>query len=356
MTTLNMGAKREHGRRPASTALRAAIEKEEPRAVNASAGKPVGCRISLIVEWENAQRIGSRRAEKMLAALGPQLAGLPPAVRDAEILFIHDGSPDSASAIEAAARAAALPVPWRTAVSPDPSYAGQKRHGARLARGEILVFLDSDVIPQPGWLEGLVGPFSRRETEVVCGATYIEPHDFYSATMALGWLFPLRPRESGLVEVEALYANNFALRRDIFLALPAPPCEGYRDGTMRMVETLRQRGHPILLNRGAAVAHPPPEGARRFALRALWSGLDNALGYRRRRACWRGSAVMLADLFRAWVRVGQNYRKVGLGPGRAAAAVGLMSIYYLLRLAGYAAGLAAPGPVRRRLAAAEERS
>lgn len=321
--------------------------------MNASAGIPVACSLSLIVEWENAGRIGSERAERMLATLGAQLAALPAAFRDAEILFVHDGTRKAASALEAAARAAALPNPWRTAVSPDPSYAGQKRHGARLARGEILVFLDSDVVPQPGWLEGLVAPFAREDTEIVCGATFIEPDDFYSAAMALGWLFPLRPRETGLVDVEALHANNFALRRDIFLALPSPPCEGYRDGTIRMVEMMRQRGHRILLNRGAAVAHPPPEGARRFALRALWSGYDNALRWRRRRACWRGSAAMLTDLLGVWLRVGRNYRQVGLGPGRAAAAAGLMSIYYMLRLAGYAAALAAPGPVRRRLAAAE---
>lgn len=321
--------------------------------MGASAGKPAACPLSIVVEWENAGRIGLRRAEIMLAALGGQLAALPRSFGDSEILFVHDGTREAESAIEASARAAGLPVAWRSTASPDPSYAGQKRHGARLARGDVLLFLDSDVIPEPGWLEGLVEPFGREDTEIVCGATFVDHHDFYSATMALGWLFPLRSRETGLVEVESLHANNFAIRRDILLALPAPPCGGYRDGTMRMVEMLRQRGHRILCNRGSAVAHPPPEGARHFVLRALWSGYDNALRWRRRRATGRGSAVMLADLFQAWKRVGRGYSQVGLGPGRALAAAGLISIYYLLRLAGYAAALAAPGPVRRRLAAAE---
>jgi hypothetical protein len=321
--------------------------------MDASAVEPAACSLSLIVEWENAGRIGPARAERMLAALGTQLAALPAPFRDAELIFVHDGSPEAASAVETAVEAAGLPARWRSAASPDPSYAGQKRHGARLARGEVLVFLDSDVVPQPGWLEGLVGPFAREQIEIVCGATFVEPRDFYSAAMALGWLFPLRRRETGLVEVEWMQANNFALRRDIFLALPAPPCEGYRDGTMRMVEMLRERGHRILLDRAAAVAHPPPEGARHFALRALWSGFDNALRWRRRGARWRGARVMVADLFWAWIRVARGYRQVGLGPARAAAAAGLLSLYYLLRLAAYAAALAAPGPVRRRLAAAD---
>ena len=321
--------------------------------MDAKAGKSADCALSLIVEWENAARIGPRRAERMLAELGGQLAALPPPFRDSEILFVHDGRREAAPAVAAAVRAAGLSAEWRSAASPDPSYAGHKQHGARLARGGILVFLDSDVIPQPGWLEGLVGPFARADTEIVCGATFVDPQGFYSAAMALGWMFPLRRRETGLVEAEWLQANNFAIRRDLFLAAPFPRCEGYRDGTIRMVETLRQRGHRILLDRAAAVAHPPPDGPRRFVLRALWSGFDNALRWRRRRARWRGASVLLADLFGAWLRVGRNYREVGLGPGRAAAAAGLLSLYYALRLAAYAAALAAPGPLRRRLAAAE---
>jgi hypothetical protein len=321
--------------------------------MEASAIEPGACSLSVIVEWENAGRIGPRRAERMLAALAEQLAALPAQFRDAEILFIHDGTERASAQVEAAAGAARLSAPWRSAVSPDPSYAGQKRHGAGLARGAILVFLDSDVIPQPGWLEGLVMPFARPDAEIVCGATFVEPRDFYSAAMALGWLFPLPRGETGLVEADWFQANNFALRRDIFLALPSPPCAGYRDGTVRIVEMLRERGHRILLNRAAWVDHPPPEGVRGFALRALWSGYDNALRWRRRRACWKGSAVMLGDLFGAWGRVARGRRQVGLGPGRAAAAAALLSVYYTLRLAAYAAALAAPGPVGRRLAAAE---
>lgn len=321
--------------------------------MDARAGKPAACSLSLVIEWENAARIGPRRAERMLAALGGQLAALPAPFGDAEILFIHDGSRESGSAVEAAARAAALPAPWRSAASPDPSYIGHKRHGARLARGGILVFLDSDVVPEPGWLEGLVLPLSREEDAIVCAPTFVDHHDFYSGAMALGWMFPPRSRETGLVEAPWFQANNFALRRDAFLALPSPPCEGYRDGTIRMVEMLRERGHRILLNRDVAVAHPPPEGARGFALRALWSGLDNALRWRRRGARWRGARVLAADLFWAWARIGRNYRQVGFGPARAAAAAALLSFYYLLRLAAYAAALAAPGRLRRRLAAAE---
>lgn len=320
--------------------------------MNASAGKPVPCSVSIVVEWENAARIGPARAGRMLAELGDQLAALVPPFRDLEILFVHDGTPEAAAAIEASAATAHLSAPWRSSASPDPSYVGHKRHGARLARGEILVFLDSDVLPQPGWLKGLITPFEREQSGIVTGATFIEPRDFYSATMALGWLFPLRRRETGLVEVDGFQANNFALRRDAFLALPSPPCEGYRDGTIRMVEMLRERGHRIFLDRAAAVEHPPPDGARHFALRALWSGYDNALRFRRRRARWTGAGVMFTDLLRAWLRVGRNHRRVGLGPVRAAGAIGLLTLYYGLRLVGYAAALAAPAFVGRRLRAA----
>jgi O-antigen biosynthesis protein len=42
--------------------------------------------------------------------------------------------------------------------------AGGYNAGAEVAKGEYLVFINADTIPQPGWLEALVEPMKKDKT------------------------------------------------------------------------------------------------------------------------------------------------------------------------------------------------
>lgn len=312
-------------------------EHEDRRASIAKSAARVS--VSVVIEWDNAARIGDERARLMFLELGRQLAALAEPFELSEIVFTCADKEREAPAIEAIVSATRLAVPWCAVQAPDPSYAGQKFYGAALSQGEIIVMLDSDVVPQSGWLIGLLAPFLDEEASVVCGETFVAPRGLYGAAMALAWLFPLRSGGSGLAEVPTFHANNFAIRRDVLEELAVQPTQGHRDGTMQMVADIVASGHRVLLNRAAAVEHPPPDGLLPFVKRAVWSGVDNALIWQRRHAPMRGLMQMALDLIGSWGRVRRGFREVGIGPVGAIAAGAILTAYYLIRLTSFLTSL-----------------
>jgi glycosyltransferase involved in cell wall biosynthesis len=98
-------------------------------------------RVSVVIPARNAQ--GTLPA--VLAALVPQVRTRA----DAEAIVVDNGSDDCTREI-----AASYGV--RVVNQPRPGAAAARNAGWLAARGELVAFLDSDCIPQPGWLEELV--------------------------------------------------------------------------------------------------------------------------------------------------------------------------------------------------------
>jgi glycosyltransferase involved in cell wall biosynthesis len=300
--------------------------------------------VSIIVEWENAHRDGAVRADALLDALRQQLhEAMPRLIDRTEILIVFDvaqiSQSDVRAAIERVPRAWDGPV--RYLAAPDGSYYGQKNYGARHATGELLLFLDSDVVPYPGWLEGLIAPFAEPTTEIVAGTTSVSPTGLYSAAMALGWLFPLRQARTDIVPWPLFYANNVAFRATLFAQRPFPDAAGYRSQIGLHLEQLNRHGHVILMNFAAGVDHSPPGTLRQFVSRALWSGYDAALRLRRSppRRPGSGTLDMARDAVGAILRVARDYRKVGLDRAGAAAASAILACYHAIRFAGFLSSL-----------------
>jgi len=305
--------------------------------------------LSIIIEWENAGRIGAARARRMLAALHRQLGALGGGGH--ELILVHDPAKASRAALEESLRTVAPEADWpariRFVAAPGGGYYEQKNRGAAGARREIIVFLDSDVVPQEGWLAALVAPFADPQVGVVGGNTFVEHDGLYSAAFAIAWFFPLPSSGHGIEKSRGFFANNVAFRREIFAAHNFPETGQYRGQCGFLAEALGRAGHQVYLSREARVAHPPPEGLRHFLVRALWNGHDDSLrqgGGVRRLAREYGGQLK---------RIGRDHDRVGLGLAGAAGASLLASAYYALRLAGYLGARAAPNLVRRTLTRAD---
>jgi len=107
-------------------------------------------------------------------------------------------------------------------------YYEKKNEGAAAARGEILVFLDSDVIPEPRWLEQLLAAFDDSVVDVVGGSTYISPDTLYSRAFAAFWFFPPRSSDEGLASADGLFGNNIAFRSSVFQSSQYPTVGQFR--------------------------------------------------------------------------------------------------------------------------------
>ncbi|NUS38164.1 MAG: glycosyltransferase [Lysobacter sp.] len=97
------------------------------------------------------------------------LAAHPPAA-PFEVLVVDDGSRDATA--EALPQVTGLRYHRR---AENGGFIAACNDGARLARGDVLVFLNNDTVPQPGWLDALLATFDAHPDAGVVGAQLLYP-------------------------------------------------------------------------------------------------------------------------------------------------------------------------------------
>jgi Glycosyl transferase family 2 len=310
--------------------------------------------VTIVVEWENARWADLGRTRRMLAALRPQLAELRPRFPEPPaILFVYDRLRIDVAVIERCLKEAFADTAGLCTARLLPvehmGYYQLKNAGAVAASTELVIFLDCDVVPEPGWLEAMLEPFAAGAAEVVTGQTYVALESLYSRAAALFWVFPLRRDERGLVKIKHAYANNAAFRRDLFLRHPYPEAEMHRGNCRLLSRELYASGVDIHQQLAARVAHPPPAGFGQFLVRGIWRGHDDLLlADRLQRQSFREVIARgvrrLRDIHRQTVR---HYRTVGLGVGGAVVAWLLGIAYGLLAALGAIAARLTPRALHR---------
>jgi hypothetical protein len=323
--------------RAAAAAAQRAVAGADPAEIRGSNAPS----LSIVIEWENAKLSEAQRARRMLEQLASQLdEACRDTGREVDILILYDPAAIDPKFIEAMLDNVRPRAAWRARVSLMPSaargYYGQKNFGAAHTGGDIVLFVDSDVIPRPGWLGHLLGAFERPEIEVVGGSTCVETGSLYEKAVALFWLFPLRETEARIEEVPYFFANNIAFRRRILEENRFPELETFRGQCGSLANTLRGKGIRIFRHTGAVVMHPPPNGFRHFMNRAMCEGHDECVRDRRRggkliRPCFK-------DFWRrmraATDRIVHHHGEVGLGFFGSLGAWGIAFAYYVFKLIG----------------------
>ena len=305
---------------------------------------------TILIEWENVLSADPTRAHRMLA----QLAADSHEVTDPlEILICHDPSRVAREAVESAleshfhAYRPADRVAVVVVAAPGRTYFGLRNFGATVARGEWLLCLDSDVVPEPGWIKNLLGAArSAPHANVVGGATHLDPEGLLGKAFAAGWFFPLRDDDDSVVSgVEGFFANNVAFRRSFFLAHPYPddPDSGEtRNARRRLAAELRASGVTIRRAGAARAAHPAPHGGAGFFFRALAEGRDEAVGWQKRgrsrfRRLLRAPAFALGRVTHAVRALVRDRRALSASFFQIPAAAAIMAAYSAFLCAGAAA-------------------
>ncbi|HDH13027.1 MAG TPA: glycosyltransferase [Nitrospirae bacterium] len=166
-----------------------------------------------------------------------------------EIIVIDDCSPGEGEAIEEAAKKYKAGF-YRQAENAGPGVA--RNRGANEARGNILVFIDSDCLAPPGWLSGLIQPIRAGR----CFATT----SCYSGPVTPRWITVFQDEDYRYrmpsTECDTSFVNscNFAIDRNVFLNCGGFPgqriSEDFVLGLM-----LAKRGTPARYLPDAGVLH-----------------------------------------------------------------------------------------------------
>ena len=247
--------------------------------------------VTLVVEWENVRLAGIERSRRMLAQLNRQATDYASARSVTFELLVVFNPEEVDPAIPQAVVPEQIEVahwPGRIDFLPAPGlhYYEQKNLGAEAASADIVLFVDSDVIPDGGWLACLLSPFDDPNTEVVAGCTYLDSRTVLERCFALFWFFPPKQPRAEVFDSPGFHANNVAFRRPVFLANPFPRAESYRGQGAEMARRLLGKGHRIRRHGEAWVNHPAPNGLRQALIRAVVTGYDTVYWNRRRRRGW----------------------------------------------------------------------
>lgn len=128
-----------------------------------------------------------------------------------------------------------------------------KNEGVTVARSELVVILDADCVPEPGWLRHLVGAArAQPQAAAVSGRTTYAGATILERTLAVLSRAYLDPGGRG----RSIYIsnNNALVRRSVWLSAPLST-EGGRFGSRMQSEELRRRGCWFFFEPDARVVH-----------------------------------------------------------------------------------------------------
>lgn len=186
----------------------------------------------------------------------------------AEIIVVDNGSGDDTRQVIESTRHDALKA--RYVCEPTRGKVSALHAGMKAANGEVMVFTDDDVRPEPAWLERMVAPLFDGSCDAVVGRTELasEMSRPWMRTRHRARLAAVEPDEG---EVE-LVGANMAFHRRVLERVPAfdselgPGALGLCEDTLFSWQ-VKEAGYRMRLIEDAKVVHHP-ESDR--LLRSQW--------------------------------------------------------------------------------------
>ncbi len=188
------------------------------------------------------------RRASVVRALQAILADVTPA-SGCEVIVVDNGSTDGTGAAVADVMATSR-LPIRLVSETRPGRAIACNTGASVARGRILILLDDDMEPQPGWLEAHLAAHARPDVAVM-GAVPTASRPRTATGRYLADRFDrhlAKLASSGIGTFRDVYTGDFSLERERFLAIggfdPTFSTYGNEDGDLAI--RLGAAGVPIV--------------------------------------------------------------------------------------------------------------
>ncbi len=162
---------------------------------------------------------------------------------DIEVIVCDDGPPD-----RTCAGVVSFCEVARRIEGPRKGPGANRNAGARAARGEWILFLDDDCLPDDGLVAAYRAAIAHEQAAVLYGPTRLT-----APLASLLWEGPSNPNGTQLISC------NFAVRRDVFLSIggfdESYPMAAFEDTDLEA--RLRLSGISIVFLPEAGVHHPP---------------------------------------------------------------------------------------------------
>jgi GT2 family glycosyltransferase len=208
-------------------------------------------RLSVIVPVYNDQDALGR-------CLGALTASCPPG---AEIIVVDDASTDESAAVATRFAVRLLRLP--TNAGP----AAARNYGARHARGDILLFVDSDMVAAPGTLDHVATLLDARPDVAAVFGSYDATPGAVGTVSRYKNLLHHFVHQNGEAQASTFWAGCGAIRRRVFEELGGFDQKRFRRPSIEDIELgyrLRRAGHRILLDKTLQGTH-----LKRWTLRSL---------------------------------------------------------------------------------------
>jgi hypothetical protein len=298
--------------------------------------------ITVLIEWENAEDVAEFWVRRALVAFETELErhhnkfAVKPTV-----LYLFDRNTVKEQDIrdyvnKNAPKLAAL-ADLRMEPTDGLTYYKLKNHGVRLANTDVVVMLDSDAAPQPGWLPNILAPLKDPEVMAVGGFTTLGYNNLVSRMMALSWIFNLPSERNETEQRRKIHANNCAFRTQFFRDNPWPDLPTFKKQCGFWIRDIEKRQIKWVRTADAMTIHAPQPGVLFLVWRAWTAGLDRDYQGAQTIGHERGTRLKFAWHFftkktkRARRRIfGKQRKEVGLPLWQAPFAFALAWGYYFI--------------------------
>jgi glycosyltransferase involved in cell wall biosynthesis len=262
------------------------------------------------------------RAGLLVRALRSIVAVVDPS-DPVEIIVVDNGSGDQTAEVCSEIRAIFPQHEWRYFYEPMPGLLSGRHRGAKEAQGEVLAFIDDDVVLSASWLDGLLDAFSNPEVVLVGGPSLPEYEVAPPEWLESLWhndddgrrtLFALSLIDSGSAvrPEDPLYVLglNFSIRKAVFDCcggfhpdcIPAALQRYQGDGETGLTVKAKAAGFSALYHPQVAVKHVIPASRmtlESFKQRGFYQGVcDSYTCVRREGAADPARARSWKDLTR----------------------------------------------------------
>ena len=303
-------------------------------------------KLSIVLEWENAVLSELKRTESLLYQIFLQGKN---SNQEIELIILHNSQLVKEDFIidflnkplEKVGGINSLEFEIKIEDVKDAHYYELKNRGVEIATGNVIIVVDSDIIPDSNWLESLINSHLQYPDAVIGGLTSIDHSDIIGKSFALGWFFPIQKNQIGLLKTNQISANNYIAKRELLLATGYQEmAEGMTRGACEILwKNLHKKGISIYRNLEARATHPYPNGFVHFFNRGMAEGRDALFLIEESRKNEINSTFQLFKEYglrcKKVVKNTFNEKKhVGLKSWQIPVVLGVMLSYYQLYLLG----------------------